>query len=138
MVEQDVRPDRKVYHITESGRRELRRWLTTPLPEKGEHHAELVQIFFAGQLGDEDILAMLRRMAAQIAEEHARLVNHPARAGDGPIGTPSRDSFFWLLTLEYGIYVTQANLTWFNDIIARIEQGEHVIPKEVPHENSGD
>jgi PadR family transcriptional regulator, regulatory protein AphA len=32
VVEQEVRPDRKVYHITPEGREHLHEWLLSPLP----------------------------------------------------------------------------------------------------------
>ena len=32
IIRQESRPDRKLYHITAAGRKELHRWLTTPLP----------------------------------------------------------------------------------------------------------
>jgi PadR family transcriptional regulator AphA len=125
VVEQDTRPDRKVYHITDAGRAELHRWLTTPLPEKGAHHAELVQMFFAGQLDDTDILTMLRRMAKMAETEAKILSNHPALSGDCCDEEMPRDLFFKMLTLHYGIYISNANATWLNDIITRIERGEH-------------
>jgi len=125
VVEQDTRPDRKVYHITDAGRAELHRWLTTPLPGKGQHHAELVQVFFAGQLNDGEILDMLRRMAAMAEAEYNVLSSHPALSGDCPIENTSRSLFFKMLTLHYGIYISNASATWLKETIARIENSEH-------------
>ena len=49
VVEQENRPDRKVYTITKAGREELHRWLTTPLEMDRGRSASLVQVFFSGQ-----------------------------------------------------------------------------------------
>src|SRR4030042_3369491 len=47
--EQTTRPDRKVYHITESGRRELSGWLMSPPQMEATRSTALVQVFFLGQ-----------------------------------------------------------------------------------------
>src|SRR3989304_2198383 len=45
VIDQDSRPNRKLFHITEEGRRELNRWLSTPLPPEESRSASLVQVF---------------------------------------------------------------------------------------------
>ena len=47
IVEQEDKPNRKEYSITKSGRAELRRWLTTPLPPAPVREAWLIQFFFS-------------------------------------------------------------------------------------------
>lgn len=128
VIEQDDRPDRKVYHITDEGRNELVNWLTTPLPVKTDRIAKLIQIFFAGQLSDEEILDMFRRFADHARKVHEELISIKENPGQ-PDGSPCRDRFFWGLTLDYGIHITKANLAWFEDVISRIEQGQHLKGK---------
>lgn len=125
IIEQEDRPDRKVYHITDSGREELLHWLTTPLPMKGERIAQLVQVFFAGNLTDEEALALFRGLAEHCKQALAVLSQVPERAQESGEHPSSRDAFFWMLTLEYGIRNTQMTLEWVEDVIARIERGEH-------------
>lgn len=127
VIEQEDRPDRKVYHITDDGRAELQRWLTMPLKSKGERIAELVQVFFAGRLSDEEALALFRRMADDCRKSLQELHDVPRRSEELREGKPPlfRDMFFWMLTLEYGIRITESSLTWLEDVIGRIERGEH-------------
>ena len=56
-IEQEDRPDRKVYDITPAGRQELLRWLAGPPPLSGPRSAPLIQVFFSGQLSDAEVLA---------------------------------------------------------------------------------
>ena len=35
-----------------------------------------------------------------------------------------RDSFFWGLTLEYGILSARMELEWFESVIARVKSGQ--------------
>ena len=125
VVEQDVRPDRKVHHITPAGREELTRWLTTPLPPAKYRSAELIQVFFAGQLSDEAILATFRAEAARVRT----LLSHYDEVPD--LAQPYREAvcsarewFFWMLTLEAGIESAGAHLRWLESVIERLESGQ--------------
>lgn len=126
IIEQDERPDRKVYHITDDGRAELHRWLTTELPSKGERIAALVQIFFAGQLTDAEILALFQRHADHCREALAVLRGIPQDECPGEKLAERRDAFFWMLTLDYGIRTTETCLSWLEEVIGRLERGEHM------------
>ena len=124
-IPQDDRPDRKVYHITEAGRSELLQWLSGPPPMGSPHSAPLVQVFFAGQLSDEEILAKFQGYAAIM-----RAILNQYEQVSGVIGPyleeiPSpREHFFWLLTLENGLRNMQSNLDWAESVIERIKTGQ--------------
>jgi PadR family transcriptional regulator AphA len=126
VIPQEDRPNRKVYHITETGQAELRRWLTDSLPAHTERHALLVQVFFSGQLSDAEILAIFKQEAEQLREMLARYDQVPQQSAEyvAMINSP-RETFFWMLTLEYGIKVAQASLEWIESVIQRIESGQH-------------
>ncbi len=55
-----------IYHITESGKSELLDWLAKPTPESVARSAELVQVFFFGQLDDDLILQRFENFAQNI------------------------------------------------------------------------
>jgi PadR family transcriptional regulator AphA len=126
VVPQEDRPTRKVYRITEAGQEELRRWLTSPLPFRDSRHASLIQVFFAGQLSDEEILAMFRREAEPLRAllEHYDQIPQRSAPFIETVGSP-REAFFWMLTLEYGIRMAQAALEWMESVIQRIEHKQH-------------
>jgi DNA-binding PadR family transcriptional regulator len=126
VVRGEDRPDRKVYHITKTGRAELSRWLATPLPLDPGRSAGLIQVFFAGQLSDEEILAIFEREAAAIRAGLAQYDRVPEMAqpyvdayGD------YREHFFWFLTLEAGKRQATAHLEWLESVIERIKSGQH-------------
>jgi PadR family transcriptional regulator AphA len=126
LIEQEDRPDRKVYHITQAGQEELRRWLTTPLSPKPLREPRLIQVFFAGQLSDEEILEMLERLAEIMRNTLARYDQVPQESAEycAMVGQP-REEFFWMLTLELGVKVAQAHLEWFESVIQRIRNKQH-------------
>ena len=129
-VEQEIvrgldRPDRKEYRITPAGREALRTWLLSPLPSQDVRIAALIQVFFAGQLADEQAIALFERLAADARAVLAVYNRIPQAAGtDDPAMGPPRERFFWQLTLDYGVMSARADLVWLEQVIARLKAGE--------------
>jgi DNA-binding PadR family transcriptional regulator len=124
-IPQEDRPDRKVYHITDTGRSALRAWLAGPPPLDEPRSAPLIQVFFAGQLSNEEILAKFEGYAAIMRAILGQYDQVPAQIGPFQQEIPSpREHFFWLLTLENGINNMRANLEWTESVIARLKNGQ--------------
>ena len=127
-VPQEDRPDRKVYSITQAGRVSLRQWLLAPPPMDEPRSAPLIQVFFTGQLSDEEILAKFEGFAAMMRGFLAAYDQVPAQIGpyQQEITSP-REHFFWLLTLDNGVRNMRASLEWAESVIERIKNGQ--LPK---------
>jgi len=124
-IPQEDRPDRTVYHITDSGRAELRRWLAETPSAAGPHSSPLVQVFFSGQFTDEEVLVKIEGFAAFMRSLLAQYEQIPAQLGPFKQEIPSpREHFFWMLTLENGIQNMRANLEWAESIIEHIKNGQ--------------
>jgi DNA-binding PadR family transcriptional regulator len=121
-VEQQDRPDRKIYHITPAGRDAFVRWLGGPFPNEASRSGPLVQVFFAAQLSDEEVLAKFK-----IAREIFRTVldryeQVPDQVKEYEIQIPSpREHYFWMLTLDLGVRTMRAQLEWAEQVIADLE-----------------
>ncbi len=129
VVEQTERPDRKVYHITEAGKKELHAWLAGPIPMQEMRSAPLIQVFFSGQLTDEELLAKFEQAVAAMRQvlESYQLVPAFIQQYQKELTTP-REAFCWGLTLELGFKSIQAQIEWAESIIQRIR--DHSIPAE--------
>jgi DNA-binding PadR family transcriptional regulator len=128
-IPQQDRPDRKVYHITDAGRAELLKWLAGPPPMDEPRSAPLIQVFFAGQLSDEEILAKFEGFAAVMRAILAQYEQVPSQIGPFQQEiTSAREHFFWLLTLDNGIRSMRANLEWAENIIDQIKSGK--VPQQ--------
>ena len=125
-IEQETRPDRKVYHITEAGRVELRKWLTAPIRPERPRSTAPVPVILAGQQTDDEILATFEHAAAQLRSLLARYEEVPdRRKQDADRLASSREEPLWRLTLEYGISWAWAQLGWIESVIERMGNGEH-------------
>lgn len=129
VIHQEDRPDRKVYEITSRGQEELTRWLSSPLPFEEPRSAPLIQVFFAGQLSDEEVIKIFQRAAAFIRAglEQYELIPEDMEAYSDYVDSP-REFYFWMLTLEAGKVSAKANLEWMESVIERIKAGE--IPQD--------
>jgi PadR family transcriptional regulator AphA len=124
MVEQEDRPDRKVYHITDEGQAELRRWLTTPLDLPKIRHKWLVQVFFAHQLSDKEIIALFEAHAEKLrqkleffhTEVQAVIERRFAERGS------ERSRRLWQFTLDYGISHLEWELQWVESALKELRR----------------
>jgi PadR family transcriptional regulator, regulatory protein AphA len=123
VIEQNDRPDRKVYHITGTGKEELRRWLVGPFPEPESRSAALIKVFFAGQLPDDDILRMFEEAAHSLLatqEPYASLGAQIEKFAD--LAGSEREMYFWLSTLEMGKKSVAANVEWAQSVIRELKR----------------
>jgi len=120
---QEDKPNRKVYHITETGRGELHRWLQEPVGMAPVRDEFLIKIFFGGKLEKDEMLAQLRRhltlhqeQLAAYQETVQKTIQQSAEA-TGLL----REGVFWGLTLDMGIKYEQGWIEWCEEAIGKIE-----------------
>lgn len=119
---QDDRPPRKVYKITGTGQAELRRWLGTFHQPDPPRIPWLIQVFFAGQVSDAEILSVLKEKQANLRQRLGRI--RAARGISAEQFEPDedpRDIFFWMLTIDYGEEHLQMQIDWIGKVIEKIE-----------------
>ncbi|HSP56403.1 MAG TPA: PadR family transcriptional regulator [Dehalococcoidia bacterium] len=116
------RPNRKVYSITDDGRRELIDWLGNPADPEQVREPLLVKLFFAAAGNKEHTLTVLKR---RVDDLRLRLEGY--RQGLALVERYSSaarlesEALFWRLTIEYEITHTEANLKFINDTIEMLD-----------------
>jgi PadR family transcriptional regulator AphA len=125
VVDQSDRPDRKVYHITDEGRTVLREWLLDPIPTQKARVASLVQVFFTGQLSDEELLAKFEEAAAA-ARTRLELFKQLPKTEFAYLDniTSPREAFFWVSTYRLGLRSLQSYLEWLEEFIEKLKKKE--------------
>jgi PadR family transcriptional regulator AphA len=123
-IQQMGRPNKKIYQLTKTGEDELKHWLSGPVHSKGQHNTELVQVFFSGQITDEEILTNLKRLRDDTETNISGLLSLKT---DSELfaskSSSSRTRFFFDSTLQLGIRSAKLNLEWLNEMIEKIENG---------------
>ncbi|MCA9925501.1 MAG: PadR family transcriptional regulator [Anaerolineales bacterium] len=126
LVEREDRLDMKLYHITENGRSELHRWLSTPLPARDFREPLLIQMFFGGHLTDSELINVLQHEMGAIEERLAIYADIYADSTDRlSHAKDPRAMFSSLLTLEFGIMSDKAALDWLHDVVERLQSGNY-------------
>jgi PadR family transcriptional regulator, regulatory protein AphA len=122
IVEREDRLDMKIYHITDTGREELRRWLATPLPVQDYREPFLIQVYFGSSLPDDEFVALLhheiRTMEERLAIYASIYKMHQERIKTHP---NPRALFLSVTTLEYGILSNQVSLEWLRSVAERVK-----------------
>jgi PadR family transcriptional regulator, regulatory protein AphA len=107
--EQDKLPARQRFHLTESGRQRLERWLTTPTGSSVRAiRVEFVtRLYFAALLGEDMPTQLLN---AQLAETHSGLKRLEELLAETP-----REQVFNRLGLDLRVRQLKAILGWLQD-----------------------
>lgn len=118
---QDNRPNRKVYKITENGRRELVRWLEEPMDLQPVREPFLIKIFFGVNLEREKILALLEHQKELHREQMDRYREIKESFSNKVPAEMKRDAVFWEMTLDAGIKLGASWQEWLEDSIKKIK-----------------
>lgn len=122
---QDARPDRRVYHITQAGRDDLRAWLAQPMTEIAPtKDALIVRLYFSTRLDKATVLMQLRLQRALhqqqldlLRGEIVQIIARERAANPALV----RDALMWDIARRNGELMEEAYLRWLDESIERIE-----------------
>lgn len=109
--QQDKNPARKIYTITQEGRRQLKEWVQSfpDLPQI--RNSFLIQLAWADQLDDHQLNALLDRYEKNIYMRLVLCQEEDRRCTIDPSRTP-RESFLWEMLAENRIGFYENELAW--------------------------
>lgn len=119
---QSGKPNKKLYTLTESGRAELRVWISCPLAPSDivTRHTFLMKLFFASAGERESAMAHLvsfRDMNRTHLEELATSSAIETYEKDVP---QSGASVYWALTAQFGLDYYRMCITWADNAIKKL------------------
>jgi PadR family transcriptional regulator, regulatory protein AphA len=109
------RPDRKVYSLTEAGKRVLRTWIDKAIPSSAPLRAFLMHLLLAGNLSSSKLITHLRQRREQVETSHATL-QEAAQAADEDTNPGRR------LALDYALALATAELNWLDSMLERLSE----------------
>ncbi len=120
------KPSKKIYSITEKGKKELDKWLVKPLEIQQIKNEMMVKIFFGNQMNPEDLIHHIkktRELAVRFLEETPKEVK--ATVDDYVAKTGAKDDMrFWLLAYDFGRRRAQMTIEWCDLALEIIRNGE--------------
>lgn len=122
---QNNRPNKRVYSITEDGRKAFNEWMVTCAEMFENPHDPLLMRVFFGANSPEITLKNLkayRDMCLAVLEEHmnkfqSNINNYKSEIPDG-----ENESLYWQMTLDLGIARAKATLQWAQECIEKLEE----------------
>lgn len=110
-VIQEDSPNKKVYHLTPTGRAELLQWLAHSEPEVRPHEAWVGKMFFAYLLTDAQLIELFETRITQTEALIATLDERQALMAGLPVPN-ERTRQLQRMTLEYGTELLREEVRW--------------------------
>jgi PadR family transcriptional regulator, regulatory protein AphA len=117
---------RKVYEITDAGRKTLAAWLADPPEPERPRSEAILKTFLGDQAGPGVTLAHLRALAEAMDRRAAALEEVESRVRASDAGSPSLP--YALASIRAGVYLSRARAAWARDTIALIDAHERSTP----------
>jgi len=124
VIQQDTRPNRKLYRTTSEGEAVLADWMSDAHPPRLLRNPFLLQLWFAGFVDDDVILRFLEESAEELRKYVADLKSKPETSRDSPDDSP-RDRFFKWMTLNYGVRHARFQIAWIEETIERVRERKY-------------
>lgn len=125
---QNEKPNKRVYSIADSGKEELKNWLSLPEADVADamhvRSSFLMRVFFAGETSTEQSLELLRayrnaclESIGRMSAAYSAISEYAAAVGDG------RRTDYWKIAALYGDGFFHAGLAWADKAIVILEEG---------------
>ncbi|MQA82392.1 MAG: hypothetical protein GEV10_28680 [Streptosporangiales bacterium] len=128
---QERRPDKRLYRATESGVAVVDDWLSSPLQERWTKDEFRLRMFFFGKTSHEHqlkaLVARRQDLLAQRERWQARLV----RFADASRSQHPGLLWWQIRLLENTLELVQIELTWIEDLIKQVENGNPNVGSEI-------
>ncbi len=115
VIPRQDKPPRKIYTITETGRRVLREWMDRPITSDTSLKAFVMRLSLANNLSLAGLITYLQQRRAQVAAQKLAL-EQAADAMDERLDLGEH------LVLDYGLAIATAELAWLDRALARLSQ----------------
>lgn len=111
VVIQHKKPDKNVFHITQAGKAELARWLSSP-SEDVARNPLLMKVFFFAANPIEENRAFFRRLEAESMQAARILEAVPQFIDQYAKEVSSADAMYWKMTLDFGFRYQEMMRQW--------------------------
>lgn len=112
---------KKVYSITESGKKAFYEWMWEEIPEKKLEEGVLSRVYFLGLFGKEDRKSILDKIILQVKNSEEFLALKEKELAEIELPDNYKDVFkYQFSTLKYGLLQHRAALKWLKDLYKTI------------------
>lgn len=124
-VEQDSKPDKNIFSITDAGRAELKDWLREENYGK-RNIGLLMKVFFSGEITRGENIERFRHIQ-QFCKEYMEGLGRGNQAAEnyGNVVDDREKTLYWNMTLKFGKKYVQMVNEWCEECIEELEELGH-------------
>jgi PadR family transcriptional regulator, regulatory protein AphA len=125
--QQEGKPNRKIYNLTASGKKELNEWLSKPLEfPRVRKNDMLIKIFFGNKISQKELIKHFKewRSSAAALQEKLEKGVKPVVAHYSDVTGAKDDMYFWFLTADYGWRQAKMIVEWCDSALGFLEKGK--------------
>lgn len=132
MLIQSDRPNKKIFSITETGKREFLSWLAEGAGEEATHFksAFLMKVFFGGNMTPAQSADMLRRFQADCEAYLGSMGSAPESIEKYGHNKERCQTIYWQFTVDFGYAFIKTCIEWAGRCIRKLESIEGENRKE--------
>lgn len=124
VIMQTDKPNKKLYSITESGKKEFLDWLASDKNEfeKGNKNAFLMRVFFSGNRTPKESIEMLSKYIEDCKTYLNSMKDIPESIKEYEEFTESYQSLYWSFTADFGYSYVKMSMEWAERCVQRLEE----------------
>ncbi len=116
---------KKVYRITERGRRYFLEWVNMPIEQQGVRCPGLVKVYFMGFSDKENREASIRNYLSFLKEQYCALEMICEEAKNAAVSQSNKEIInYQLASALYGKDLYKFNIDWFENLLRKMRNGE--------------
>jgi DNA-binding PadR family transcriptional regulator len=127
-VVQEDKPNKKIYSVTDDGKKELIAWLSdSSITEACTkiRSGFLMRVFFAGETKPENAIMLIRQFRDACLSELEKMKSIPQSVIEyGTVVGDDATVVYWQLTALFGEHYYKAGLDWANEALAALGDGK--------------
>lgn len=120
---QSERPNKKIFSITDTGKKEFMNWLAEKDKEDATHFksAFLMKVFFSGNMSPAQSAAMLRQFVVDCESYLKRMDSIPKSIQQYGSDKDTYQTIYWQFTADFGYSFIKTCIEWANRCIEKLE-----------------
>lgn len=119
-IQEKGKKAKKLYSITDQGRKELKLWLEDSSIQKNIHRDEgLLKLFFGGNVAKKEMILLLEQRKSKVLKElqdYLKIEEDIKKFSNNP------QYVYWRIVLQNGIKSAQAELAWCEESLTQLEE----------------
>jgi len=118
------RPAKNIFSITEKGKEELDKWLLLPIEREPIRSELLLKIFLSRDVPVKNIIERIREIKSDSEKDLIKYSEIDGILRSGEVKVDKKSLVLWLTTINYGKQSEEAKIKWCDETIKSLEEIE--------------